>query len=67
MSGNPGDTPASPLPPDPFTPVDLGYAFVMSEFRGLRKAGAGLAEAAMITAAHCVINSMTMKDREIPE
>jgi hypothetical protein len=60
-------TDVPPLPPDPFTPVDLGFAFVMTEFRGLRKAGAGIAEAAMITAAHCVINSMTLKDRDVPE
>ena len=57
MSETPGPHDASPagMPPDPFTPADAAYALIYAEFAGLRKAGAGIVEAAVITAAHIIV------------
>jgi hypothetical protein len=55
------------MPADPFTPADTGYALIMGSFRGLRKAGAGLMEAALITAAHVVISGISNEARKPPE
>lgn len=42
-----------PAPPaDPVTAEDGYYAAVVDEFRGLRRAGAGIADAALLTAAY---------------
>ncbi len=47
------DQPAPPA--DPVSAEDSTYAAIVSEFRGLRRAGAGWVEAALLTAAHLVI------------
>ena len=42
-------------PADPVTAEDGLYVTVVSEYRGLRRAGAGLIEAAVLTMAHLTI------------
>ena len=42
-------------PADPVSAEDNTYAAIVSEFRGLRRAGAGWVEAALLTAAHVVV------------
>jgi predicted nucleic acid-binding protein len=59
--------PDGPLPPDPFTATDAGYVIIVTEYRALRKAGAGMVAAALITAAHAVINGMAVREQEKPE
>lgn len=64
---DPDDTPDpdhATLPPDPFTPVDAMFAVVYAEFCGLRKAGASLGEAALITAAHLAVNGVMNQDNQ---
>lgn len=42
-------------PADPVAAEDTLYVTVVSEFRGIRRAGAGLVEAAVLTMAHLTI------------
>ena len=64
----PPDGAAPPaMPPDPFTPADIGDALIMGSFKGLRRAGAGLMEASLITAAHVVISGISNEARKPPE
>ena len=42
----------SDQPPDPIATEDGLYAAVVDEYRGLRRAGAGIIAAAAISAAH---------------
>jgi hypothetical protein len=52
------DEAAPPDPPEPpvapFTPEDGLYQAIVSEYVGLQRAGAGILDAALITAAHLV-------------
>ena len=41
-------------PPDPVATEDIMYAAVVDEYRGLRRNGAGVLEAAILTAAYRV-------------
>lgn len=36
------------MPDDPFSPTDMGHVAVLEMYRGLRRAGAGMVEAAII-------------------
>lgn len=66
---DPDDTPEpdqASMPPDPFTPVDDLFTVVYAEFCGLRRAGASLAEAALITAAHVAVNGIVNQDSQPP-
>ena len=47
------ETPEAPA--DPVTAEDVLYAAIVSEFRGLRRAGAGWIEAALLVGAHLTI------------
>lgn len=44
------------MPPDPFTAADAAYTVIYAEFCGLRRAGASIIEAAVLTAAHIIVN-----------
>ena len=41
--------------PAPFSPEDVGYQGIVSEYLGLRRAGAPQVDAALITAAHLMV------------
>lgn len=60
-----GRAPAS-MPPDPFGPADAPSVMIMSEFHGLRRADASLVEAALIVAAHVVINGLAAQAQNRP-
>lgn len=49
MSDNPG------APADPVIAEDALYVAIVNEFRGLRRAGAGWIEAALLVGAHLTI------------
>lgn len=49
MSDNPE------APADPVAAEHSAYVAIVNEFRGLRHAGAGLIEAALLTAAHLML------------
>lgn len=56
---------SEPAPPsDPVTAEHVAYAAIVSEFRGLRQAGAGWIEAAMLTTAHLVIINAVSEPQE---
>lgn len=57
----PGRASASP-PPDPFQPMYAGYVQVLELFRGLRLAGAGLVEAALLTGGIIATNGPAGND-----
>ena len=68
MPDEPAEPPASPsMPADPFSPAATGYHLIAASFHGLRGAGAGLVEAALITAAHVVMNGLATEARKPPE
>jgi hypothetical protein len=45
----------SPHPEAPFTPEDGAYQVIVSEYLGLRRAGASVLDASFITAAHLAV------------
>ena len=53
MDDEPEVTPPAP----PFTSEDVGYQAIVNEYLGLRRGGADPFSAALITAAHLVVNS----------
>ena len=44
-------------PADPFLPGDVGSIAVMTVYRGLRRAGAGMVEAALIVGAQIAVTA----------
>ena len=68
MPDEPAEPPASPsMPADPFSPAATGYTLIAASFHGLRSAGCGLLEAALITAAHVVISGIAGEAKKPPE
>ena len=62
--------PEVPEPHAPFTPEDGAYAAIVSEYVGLRRAGADMMGAALITAAHLFLmgaaNAAQRQAGEVP-
>ena len=48
----------SEYPADPFLPGDVGSIAVVNLYHGLRRAGAGLVEAAVMVAAQVAVTAM---------
>ena len=63
----PGGRASPSMPADPFSPATTGYHLIVASFHGLRSAGCGLMEAALITAAHVVITGIATEARKPPE
>ena len=61
----PPEVPEAPEPQAPFTPEDGLYAAIVSEYLGLQRAGAGVLDAALITAAH--LTYLGLAQRAAPE
>lgn len=51
-------------PADPFLPGDVGSIAVMAIFRGLRRAGAGMVEAALIVAAQVAVTAVVTQAQQ---
>lgn len=55
------------MPPDPFQAADALYATVATEFNGLRNAGLGLVETALLVAAHLSLNGFITNAAQPPD
>ena len=55
------------MPPDPFTPADMGFAFLVTMLHGLRRNGAGLLEACLTVAGVTVLNGIAAQAQQPPE
>ena len=53
-------------PADPFLPGDVGSIAVVTIFRGLRRAGAGMVEAALIVGAQIAITAVVTQAQQDP-
>ena len=53
-------------PADPFLPGDVGSIAVVTIYRGLRRAGAGMVEAAMIVGAQVAITAVVTQAQQDP-
>lgn len=53
-----------PDPADPFLPGDIGSIAVVTLYHGLRRAGAGMLEAAVIVAAQVAVTNMMMQEQQ---
>ncbi len=54
-------------PADPFLPGDVGAIAIVTLFRSLRRAGAGMVEAAVIVAAQVAMtNAVTQAQQQDP-
>ena len=53
-------------PTDPFLPGDVGSIAVVTIFRGLRRAGAGMVEAALIVGAQVAITAVVTQAQQDP-
>ena len=53
-------------PADPFLPGDVGSIAVVTIYRGLRRAGAGMVEAALIVGAQVAITAVVTQAQQDP-
>ena len=51
-------------PADPFLPGDAGSIAVVALYHGLRRAGAGMVEAALIVAAQVAVTAMVTQAQQ---